>query len=616
MRINNNIQALNAYRNLAANQFNTSKSLEKLSSGLRINRAADDAAGLAISEKMRSQIRGLKQAERNSMDGISLIQTAEGALGSVHFILQRMRELAVQAANGTLEDEDRTAIQSEIDQLTKEIDRIADTTQFNKRQLLAGDAGGRPFVEASDAAVQYTSNGVWNGIVNATPTEKAAVQIEFDYNFGAQAAAAVDGTTFSINGKVYEVDIQDGTNDGLNTSTNIAINLGSWNNITDGDAKVNVDNLMNALASAININDSTFNITASEITPADNSTAGNSAFETPGTILIQTAQPMSIAEAAAITISTTATTGVDLKDPFDSFNSLGTSTTLKADSDAADANQFNLTFSEVPKDGDSLTIDNFTITFKDTTTPTGYSNMGGNATAEVQVGEGRTIENVLNDINSLLTGAKTDDLTAPTPAVSGLTSHSVSGGTTLVLSTAKTDDGGAFGSANGLEIQYVDNDYESNAGKALAVLIQSGANNNEALELEVNAMDAASLGLARDANHQNGDSFLPGNNAVAGIDVSTEEAASNAIAEIDQAITLVSNERAKLGAYQNRLEYSIENLQISTENLTSAESRIRDVDMALEMTNFTKNNILNQSAQAMLAQANQLPQGVLQLLQG
>ncbi|AJD92151.1 hypothetical protein JMA_28340 [Jeotgalibacillus malaysiensis] len=140
MRINHNIQALNAYRNLNQTMNDTSKSLEKLSSGLRINRAADDAAGLAISEKMRSQIRGLEMAERNALDGISLIQTAEGALASTHDILQRMRELAVQSSNGTLEPEDREAIQAEADALTEEIDRIAETTQFNNKVLMDGTA--------------------------------------------------------------------------------------------------------------------------------------------------------------------------------------------------------------------------------------------------------------------------------------------------------------------------------------------------------------------------------------------------------------------------------------------------------------------------------------------
>ncbi|WP_227394296.1 flagellin N-terminal helical domain-containing protein [Jeotgalibacillus aurantiacus] len=183
MRINHNIQALNAYRNLNQTMNQTSKSLEKLSSGLRINRAADDAAGLAISEKMRSQVRGLGMAERNSLDAISLIQTAEGALSSTHEILQRMRELAVQASNGTLETQDLEAIQDEIGALTEEIDRIAETTQFNNKKLLDGsEATGFTFqVGANDnedmnlviGQMDSTTLGI-NGVEAAILTDPSA----------------------------------------------------------------------------------------------------------------------------------------------------------------------------------------------------------------------------------------------------------------------------------------------------------------------------------------------------------------------------------------------------------------------------------------------------------
>lgn len=271
MRINHNIQALNAYRNLSQTMGATSKNLERLSSGLRINRAADDAAGLAISEKMRSQIRGLNMAERNALDAVSLIQTAEGALNETHTILQRMRELSVQAANGTLENTDRESIQLEIDQLIEEVDRIAEKTEFNAKSLL-------------------------------------------------------DGT-----------------------------------------------------------------------------------------------------------------------------NSAG-------------------------------------------------------------------------------------------------------------------------------------------------FVFQIGANNGDQLTVDIGKMDSNSIGIGS-------------------IDISTSTGANSALAAIDGAIEAVSEQRAKLGAYQNRLEHTVTNLQTANENLTAAESRIRDLDMALEMSNFTKNNILNQAGQAMLAQANQLPQGILQLLQ-
>ncbi len=273
MKINHNISALNAYRNLSTNTTNTNKSLEKLSSGLRINKASDDAAGLAISEKMRSQIRGLNMAERNALDGVSLIQTAEGSLSSVHEMLQRMRELTVQSANGTYTDEDRNAIQEEFNQLTKEIDRVSQTTEFNSAKLLNGS---KP---------------------------------------------------------------------------------------------------------------------------------------------------------------------------------------------------------------------NFSF--------------------------------------------------------------------------------------------------------------QIGANAGQTIDLTIKQMSAEKLGLG---------------SAATPLNVKTSTTANAAISKIDAAIATVSAERSNLGAMQNRLEHTITNLQTMSENVTSAESRIRDVDMALEMTEFTKNTILNQAAQAMLAQANQLPQGVLQLL--
>ena len=160
LRIYQNVEALNAHRQLAVNQSNLSKSIEKLSSGLRINRAGDDAAGLAISEKMRGQIRGLKQAQRNAQDGISLIQTAEGALQEVHSILQRMRELAVQAANDTNTDKDRQEIQKEINQLIQEIDRIAENTQFNTKTLLDGNFNGNIHIGAN--AGQNENRRPWN----------------------------------------------------------------------------------------------------------------------------------------------------------------------------------------------------------------------------------------------------------------------------------------------------------------------------------------------------------------------------------------------------------------------------------------------------------------------
>lgn len=607
MRINHNIQALNAYRNLAVNQSNTAKNLEKLSSGLRINRAADDAAGLAISEKMRSQIRGLEVAERNALDAISLIQTAEGALNEVHSILQRMRELAVQASNDTLEPSDRAAIQAEVDQLTKEIDRIADTTQFNQKLLFSGSPKGKAFAEVNSPKVSYAGNGTWQGVVTAAPTEPAEVVLDIVAALGAESQANIDGKTFTINGKVYEIDVTNlATPNGLSNTGHIAVNV-TWidSPTTDADKMTNVNNLLSALKTAIEARDSqTFgtNIQKIDVTDPDASTDGSAL--TNGRLILKTVNNMSPKDASTISVSTSFSSNVTYLDPVDLTTSV---TTLKAKDQALASESFAVTFAEPPKNGDTLKIDNLTITFSDSTASS-YTWTGTQGTATINA-NGKDVFQVLQDIKQVLSDAKADTTNNP---VGALTSHTVVG-SSLVLSTDRTDDGNTFGLSNGLEIQIVDSDFEANKGKELTLEMQIGANESETLGFTLGVMDAASLGLARAADHTT--ILTVGVNAEAGIDVSSSaQVARASISVIDEAIRKVSEERGKLGAYQNRLEHTINNLKTAHENLTSSESRIRDTDMAMEMTNFTKNNILNQAAQAMLAQSNQLPQGILQLL--
>ncbi|WP_371362972.1 A-type flagellin [Sporomusa rhizae] len=399
MIINHNMSALNTLRQMGNNQKATTGSLEKLSSGLRINRAGDDAAGLAISEKMRGQIRGLDQASRNAQDSISMIQTAEGGLNETHSILQRMRELAVQASTDTNTTTDRNALQDEMKQLTQEIDRIANTTEFNTKKLLNGDLKGTNDRINGSGAIESTFG---NGSVK----------------LGNIISVGVNGQTDVIH-----------------------INIIS-------SAKVSTSGI-----SAANISKSTVlgNINVGKI-----SIAGGK-----------------------ITISTTA------------FSS-GAATSLV----------INLTNDKSIRAGDTITI-------------------------------------------SLQKGAL------------------------------------------------------ANNGNKEAVA-QIGANSGQVLKIGINAMDSSSLGV-RDTK---------GN----ALDLTTQKNADGAIYFVNNALEKVSTERSKLGALQNRLEHTINNLGTSSENLTAAESRIRDVDMAKEMTTFQKNNILNQAAQAMLAQANQQPQGVLQLL--
>lgn len=595
MRINNNIQALNAYRQLSQNQVTVSKHLERLSSGLRINRAADDAAGLAISEKMRSQIRGLNMAERNTLDAISLIQTAEGALGTTHAILQRMRELSVQAANGTLNDSDRAAIQNEIDQLTFEIDRIAETTQFNAKKILRGSELGRAFANINATEVSYVGAGKWEGVVHAAPTSPAAIEVNLGVDLGSKAKADVLGKTFTINGKTYE--LYDSATTPTLTNGNIGVDVNAWTAVapaTDADKAANANLLANQLKAAIEANE-TGNMTAT-VTPADPG-AEDGIFVSNALLTIQTSTNKTPKEADLIGISTTLTAadGVNLYEP----TTTNTRTTFYGNPDSLNAKSVSMDFAEVPKVGDYIIIDGVRINFANANA--NYDPVSKTASINVQ---DETVFGMLNKISTILTDVSTNH----NADIAALSSHTVIGNT-LVLATNKTDDG----LTNGLEIELFDGDFEANAGQDLKLGMQIGANASENMEVTVSAMDAAKLGIARTTNRSIAIT-TPGLNAQAGVDISTQPAAQAAIAAIDQAISLVSVERSKLGAFQNRMEHTISNLGIAAENLTAAESRVRDADMAKEMTDFTKNNIINQAATAMLAQANQLPQGVLQLL--
>ncbi|MED1601289.1 flagellin [Alkalihalophilus marmarensis] len=466
MKINNNIQALNAYRNLYQNQFQTSKNLEKLSSGLRINRAADDAAGLAISEKMRSQIRGLKMAERNAMDGISLMQTSEGAMQEVHTMLQRMRELAVQAANDTNTEYDREQIQKEIDQLKLEIDSISEKTEFNTRKLLNG---------FSAVLTTYENNANDINLVGFPKVTNANLP-SGDYQVG-------------ISGAEYKY-----------TFTQKSAGLGSDE-----------------------ANDVTFTKDIGE----------------------EPAMPFGEYTIMVREVNTDNNDAkVEILDP--NGLSLG-SKVVKIGSDASTTGE-----------------DIFGISIN-------ASKISTAGTVKVKMEAEASV--VLKDNNS----TPAVDIQAERKLVSnnGLFKH---GGIEYQFNTNITDDTLDFNITNN------------------ALSFQIGPNTNQNVMIDIPRMDIVTLGIEN-------------------IDVLSNAGANSAIFQLDQAINKLSDARAKLGAVQNRMEHTINNLQVTHENLTASESRIRDADMALEMTEFTRNNILNQSATAMLAQANQLPQGVLQLLQ-
>lgn len=472
MIINHNLAAMNTYRQYSTNNNAASKSLEKLSSGLRINSAADDAAGLAISEKMRSQIRGLDQASSNAQDAISLVQTAEGALSETESILQRMRELSVQSSNDTATDSDRTEMQKEIAQLKDEIDRISNDTEFNTKKLLNGSIGNNANVTTDNHAlgsVQVTNSDLKADTYTLTTAAVATVDMEIGTN-----TTGLDASDFSLN---TDADI-----DGLKL----------------GDYTLS----FTATGTANTYDISLKNSDGVEVGKLNNWTAGGGDAAITGTLPDGTSTLLTLTDPTA--------TGVSAGEM--SFNLNATYTT------AAD---FKITNSA----GGTV-----------------YSSEAGLEITD----------------NSFEAGGLKFDLSVDS-----------------VLAAA--------GSST---IKTVNN----------ALTMHIGANENQTMNIAISDMDTTSLG-------------------VDGIDVTTQTGAETAITSIDKAIAQVSSERSKLGAAQNRLEHTINNLGTSSENLTSAESRIRDVDMAKEMMNYQKTSILQQAAQAMLAQANQQPQGVLKLLQ-
>jgi flagellin len=456
MRINHNIAALNTYNKLSANQATTAKSLEKLSSGLKINKAGDNAAGLAISEKMRAQIRGLDQATTNASDGISLINTAEGALSETHSILQRMRELAVQSANDTNTTSDRGEMQKEVNQLTDEINRIANTTQFNNKNLLAGE-------------------------------------------FGTSAVSA--------------------------NATNLAVLSAKDSTITAGTFAVNVNT-------------------------------------------------------AATKTTYTSAAAVDLA---------GTPVTVDATNNTLNLNNVAITFN-AGSTNDTSFISQINA-FTSQTGVTATSDAGGGIVLTNNA-YGNHAMAVSGNAETALFGAQT--------AVAGVNASINTVGGTAVTVTADPTDGRILtinsGALQGMKLQATATGSVDVSVTKNSLNMQIGANSGQTIAMSIEDMRATSIGV----------------NA---IDVTTASAAGNALTTINEAINTVSAERSKLGSYQNRLDHTINNLGTSSENLSSAESRIRDVDMAKEMMEFTKNNILSQAATAMLAQANQQPQGVLQLLQ-
>jgi flagellin len=557
MRINNNIAALNTYRQLTTNNTGTSKSLEKLSSGFRINRAGDDAAGLAISEKMRAQIRGLDQASRNSQDAISLIQTAEGALNETHSILQRMRELAVQASSDTNVTVDRGEIQKEMNQLTSEINRISNTTEFNTMKLLDGSRKNDSVTSVTKAA---------QNIAGGTITASTA---DVTFASGSTVAPTFDGDAITLtsgNGKL------------LHTVSG-TVDLAIYYN-TSGQVVVSG----NGLTSSGSVS-GTFKI--------DADASGHYSFDQLGvSFKITDVSSWNSGALSAITYNKVASGAND--------NSLATKQ-VGWSSVSPSGSGTIASFANVLSGG-SFTIDSGLAEGLYTIQLIGNSAPNGQIVIKRNEGSGAEIIATLSGLStsggySYNNGGISFDLKA-----NWVTSGTgITGSGTLSFTVAK--------------------EVSTTVGTDNSLVLQIGANQNQSLSLGLSDMKSVALGISSASAGTSGFSAtqnitdgVSANNSEYGLDVTTASSAANAITVINSAIENVSAERSKLGAVQNRLEHTINNLGTSAENLTAAESRIRDVDMARQMMEFTKNNILTQAAQSMLAQANQQPQGVLQLL--
>mgnify|MGYP003199850574 FL=1 len=486
MVVQHNMQAMNANRMLNVTTGQQAKSTEKLSSGYRINRAADDAAGLTISEKMRKQIRGLDRASTNAEDGVSSVQTAEGALTEVHSMLQRMNELATQAANGTnSKDSDRQAIQDEIDQLTTEIDRVSETTKFNETYLLKGDAGTKTInMKAHDAGLKGTLTD--NGDGTAT--------------FVMDALNA--GDKVSIGGKNYTIGGEDADVTSMLTAAGITGKAGDKVTI-NGKEYTFFDKASDGKTVLTNTGYYETAPDKAVATTASPTYANNTAIVgATGTISVGTKSVTKMKDAGADGIDDTDTTVISKKKAYE----LASKELLKA-------NQIGDT------EGNAKVGVGAVDTAVDLT--------NGNGTFKIQTGSAK-VANTLS----------------------------------------------------------------------FSLHVGSDADMTNKIQVDIDSMDSASLGIK-------------------GINVKDDSgnAATYAIDAISDAISKVSSQRSSLGAVQNRLEHTINNLDNVVENTTTAESRIRDTDMASEMVNYSKNNILAQAGQSMLAQANQSNQGVLSLLQ-
>ena len=548
MRIQHNIMAMNAYRNYANNTSALSKNLEKLSSGYKINRAGDDAAGLAISEKMRAQITGLETAQKNAKDGISLVQTAEGALTEVHDMLNRMVELADQSANGTYDNEtDRANLQKEVQQLKDEINRIADSANFNGIKLLDGSMDAEGIGGGANMSVNFGSVTAYEaGVSNADPTFSVSLD-----GLSLKANASSGSLVLNVGGQNITLKFSGATKGS-------AVSLGS----------------LKLSASSATLGGIKYDITVSQ---------GSLKFEMASSVVLTAGMTLN----PSFEVKVSNATGASIESGL-----INKGTQVITSGVIGGAEKMATATFEITKD---MLANGATIKIGDQTFTIDYSKSKDEATGttigvkDLLTKDGQLDNAAIDEVITRITDAGQNNalFTIGNNGNNQITLQSKTGLNSATYATLDTAD----------EIKkQVAVNAPTQPGKALTLQIGDTSDSFNRLSVSIQDMHVDSLGIED-------------------LDISTQAGAQSAVDKIKAAINTVSSVRGTLGATQNRLDHTINNLSVMTENIQDAESTIRDTDVADEMMAYTKNNILIQSAQAMLAQANQVPQGVLQLLQ-
>jgi len=590
MVVQHNLKAMNSNRMLGITQKTVAGSTEKLSSGYKINRAADNAAGLSISEKMRKQIRGLTQASLNAEDGISSVQTAEGALQEVTDMLQRMNELAVQAANGTNSITDRKYIQDEIDQLVTEIDRVAETTKFNETYLLKGDsAKASTKVYTTNYAVTYAQN---------FGTNSASVAHKVNYVGDANIYFVKTSVTSSSSSMPVSADI-------IRKGDDVTQYLKS---VTEGQ---------NGKLSAAQINTSSFvafkNVDVSHVVVTSSVSSskplkGNELYYADGVL------STSLADAYILNVDTNTVIrvkkGEDLSDYMDvsddgkkvsmkeQYRMLDEVVTTTTSTIAnADASKFNQATGSIGANsfGHLIQMNQLSGDLANTTSTITSGDIRVKKDFELDVSAKKLYDADGKEVSGMALNKYFDE---KGEYKGGLYSDSQASKAVYSEAVAPTN-----AKAEDKITDYITNNY-SYAAADLSFNLHVGADSARTNKITANiqAMSSSALGINKLSSKLIGIVDETGDNATDAIDV------------IASALQQVSTQRSALGAIQNRLEHTIKNLDNVVENTTSAESAIRDTDMATEMVKYSNANILSQAGQSMLAQANQSNQGVLSLL--